>query len=148
MTIARNPRARHDYHLLETWEAGLVLTGTEVKSLRERKASLGEAYAHVRGGELWLEGMTIAPYVHGSYNNPPPTRSRKLLLHKREIRKLIGATTQKGLTIVPLELYFKDGMAKVAIALARAKKLHDKREDLKRRAMEREMARALREKRR
>jgi SsrA-binding protein len=144
VSIARNPRARHDYHLLETWEAGLVLAGTEVKSLRERKASLTEAYAHVRNGEVWLEGMTIAPYAPGSYNNPPPARSRKLLLHKQEIRRLIGSTTQKGLTIVPLELYFKDGVAKVAIALARAKQLHDKREDLRRRAAEREMERTVR----
>lgn len=143
-SIARNPRARHDYHLLETWEAGLVLTGTEVKSLRDGKASLGEAYAHVQRGEVWLEGLTIAPYIHGSYNNPPPARSRKLLLHKREIRKLIGATTQQGLTLIPLELYFKDGLAKIAIALAKAKKLHDKREDLKRRASERELAREFR----
>jgi len=148
VSIARNPRARHDYHLLETWEAGLVLTGTEVKSLRDRKASLGEAYAHVRNGEVWLEGMTISHYAPGSYNNPPPARSRKLLLHKREIRRLIGATTRKGLTLVPLELYFRDGIAKVAIALARAKKQHDKREDLKRRDAEREVARVFRDRRR
>jgi SsrA-binding protein len=147
-SIARNPRARHDYHLLETWEAGLVLSGTEVKSLREGKASLGEAYAHVRHGEVWLEGLTISPYAHGSYNNPPPTRSRKLLLHKREIRKLIGGTTQKGLTLIPLELYFKDGLAKVAIALAKAKQLHDKRETLRRRTTEREVAREIRDRRR
>ncbi|MGH7537535.1 MAG: SsrA-binding protein SmpB [Gemmatimonadales bacterium] len=143
-SIARNPRARHDYHLLETWEAGLVLTGTEVKSLREGKASLGEAYAHVRNGEVWLEGLTISPYLPGSYNNPPSARSRKLLLHKREIRKLLGGTTQKGLTLIPLELYFKDGVAKVAVALAKAKQLHDKREALKRRATERELAREFR----
>ncbi len=147
LSIARNPRARHDYHLLETWEAGLVLTGTEVKSLRAGKASLGESYAHVRRGEVWLEGMNISPYAAGSYNNPPPARSRKLLLHKREIRKLIGGTTQGGLTLVPLELYFKDGVAKVAIALARAKRTHDKREELKRRAVDRETARAFRGKR-
>src|SRR5205814_1621089 len=147
ISIARNPKARHDYHLLETWEAGLVLTGTEVKSLRDRKASLTEAYAHVRRGEVWLEGLTISPYQPGSYNNPPPARSRKLLLHKHEIRKLIGATAQQGLTLIPLELYFKDGLAKVAIALGRAKKLHDKREDLRRRAAERELARAFRGKR-
>ena len=121
-----------------------MLTGPEVKSLREGKASIGEAYAHVRHGEVWLEGMTISPYAHGSYNNPPPTRSRKLLLHKREIRKLIGGTTQKGLTLVPLELYFKDGRAKIAVSLARAKKLHDKREDLKRREADRELARSVR----
>src|SRR3989449_11235609 len=93
----------HDYHLLETWEAGLVLTGTEVKSLRARKASLGEAYAHVRNGEVWLEGMNISPYAAGSYNNPPPARSRKLLLHNSAIRKLIGGPTRPGLTLVPLE---------------------------------------------
>lgn len=121
-----------------------MLTGTEVKSLRERRASLGEAYAHVQRGEVWLEGMNISPYEAGSYNNPPPARSRKLLLHKREIKKLIGGTTQKGLTLIPLELYFKDGVAKVAIALARAKKQHDKREDLKRRDAERELARVAR----
>jgi SsrA-binding protein len=144
VSIARNPRARHDYHLLETWEAGLVLTGTEVKSLRARKASLGEAYAHVRRGEVWLEGMTISHYAAGSYNNPPPARSRKLLLHKKEIRRLIGGTTQQGLTLIPLEVYFKDGLAKVAIALARAKRQHDKREDLKRQDAEREMARTVR----
>ncbi|HEY6808604.1 MAG TPA: SsrA-binding protein SmpB [Gemmatimonadales bacterium] len=144
VAIARNPRARHEYHLLETWEAGLVLTGTEVKSLRDGRASLGEAYAHVRNNEVWLEGLSISPYAPGSYNNPPTTRSRKLLLHKREIRKVLGGTTQKGLTVVPLELYFKDGIAKVAIALARAKKQHDKREDLKRRDAEREVARSFR----
>ena len=124
-----------------------MLTGTEVKSLRDRKASLTEAYAHVRRGEVWLEGLTISPYQPGSYNNPSPARSRKLLLHKHEIRKLIGATAQQGLTLIPLELYFKDGLAKVAIALGRAKKLHDKREDLRRRAAERELARAFRGKR-
>src|SRR5439155_25462242 len=136
VSSARNPRARHDYHPLETWEAGLVLTGTEVKSLRAGKASLGDAYAHGRNGDVWLEGMTIAAYRPGSYNNPPPARSRKLLLHAREIRKLIGRTSRKGLTIAPLELYFKAGRAKVAIALAKAKKLDDKPEELKRRVAE------------
>lgn len=121
-----------------------MLTGTEVKSLRARKASLAEAYAHVRNGEIWLEGLTISHYEAGSYNNPPPARTRKLLLHKSEIRRLIGDTSQKGLTLVPLELYFKDGRAKVAIALARAKKQHDKRETLRRREAEREMARTVR----
>ncbi|HLB81823.1 MAG TPA: SsrA-binding protein SmpB [Gemmatimonadales bacterium] len=147
VSIARNPRARHDYHLLETWEAGLVLTGTEVKSLRAGRASLGEAYAHVRNGEVWLEGLSISAYLPGSYNNPPPARSRKLLLHAQEIRKLIGGTSRKGLTIVPLELYFKDGLAKVAIALAKAKQQHDKREELKRRVAERELARGVKGKR-
>jgi SsrA-binding protein len=145
VSIARNPRARHDYHLLETWEAGLVLTGTEVKSLRERKASLGEAYAHVRRGEVWLEGLSIAPYAPGSWNNPPTIRSRKLLLHKNQVRKLIGGTSRKGLTLIPLELYFNArGVAKVAIALAQAKQKFDKREDLRRRDAEREVARAFR----
>jgi len=121
-----------------------VLTGTEVKSLRARKASLAEAYAHFRKNEIWLEGLTISPYAAGSYNNPPPARSRKLLLHKREIRRLIGDMSQKGLTLVPLELYFKDGRAKVEIALARAKKQHDKRAELKQREAEREMSRVAR----
>ena len=124
-----------------------MLTGTEVKSLRAGKASLGEAYAHVRNGEVWLEGMSISAYLPGSYNNPPTARSRKLLLHAHEIRKLIGGTSRKGLTLVPLELYFKDGTVKVAIALAKAKKLHDKREDLKRRVAERELARSIKGKR-
>lgn len=147
--IARNPRARHDYHILETWEAGLVLTGPEVKSLRARQASLGEAYAHVRGGEAWIEGLTISPYEHGSFNNPPPARSRKLLLRRRQLQQLFGATTQKGLTIVPLELYFNArGLAKLSIALVRPKKRHDKREDLRRRDAEREMARVVRGRRR
>ena len=121
ISIARNPRARHDYHLFETWEAGLVLTGTEVKSLREGKASLGEAYAHVQRGEVWLEGLTISPYAQGSYNNPPPTRSRKLLLHKSEIRKLIGGEIDavnrtlsspeqvKKFVLLPKRLYQEDG---------------------------------------
>ncbi len=124
-----------------------MLTGTEVKSLRAGKASLGEAYAHLRRGEVWLEGLTISPYLPGSYNNPPPARPRKLLLHAHEIRKLIGGTSRKGLTVVPLELYFKDGIAKVAIALAKPKKLHDKREELKRRVAERELARSVKGKR-
>ena len=124
-----------------------MLTGTEVKSLRAGKASLGEAYAHVRNGEVWLEGMSISAYLPGSYNNPPPARSRKLLLHAHEIRKLIGGTSRKGLTVVPLELYFKNGTAKIAIALAKAKKLHDKREDLKKRVAERELARGIKGKR-
>ena len=124
-----------------------MLTGTEVKSLRAGKASLGEAYAHVRNGEVWLEGLSIAAYLPASYNNPPPARSRKLLLHAQQIRRLVGATSRKGLTIVPLELYFKDGLAKVAIALAKPKKLHDKREELRRRVAERELARDLRGKR-
>ena len=141
--VARNPRATYDYHVLETWETGIVLTGTEVKSLRNGKASIKEAYATVRNGEVWLEGMPITPYEQGNRWNPAPVRSRKLLMHKREIERLIGGVEQKGLTLVPLELYFSGGRAKVALALARGKKAHDRREDLKRRIADREMARAL-----
>ncbi len=140
-SVARNPKATHDYHILETWEAGVVLTGTEVKSLRNGKASIKEAYARVRNGEVFLEGMNITPYEQGNRYNHDPVRSRKLLLHRREIEKLIGAVEQKGLSLIPLELYFKGGRAKVAVALARGKKLHDKRETLTRRTAEREPAR-------
>jgi SsrA-binding protein len=142
-SVARNPKATHDYHILETWEAGIVLTGTEVKSLRNGKASIKEAYARVRNGEVFLEGMNITPYEQGNRYNHDPVRSRKALLHRREIEKLIGAVEQKGLTLVPLELYFRNGRAKVTLALGRGKKLHDKREDLKRRVAERETARAV-----
>jgi SsrA-binding protein len=140
-SVARNPKATHDYHILETWETGIVLTGTEVKSLRNGKASIKEAYARVRNGEVFLEGMNITQYEQGNRYNHDPVRSRKLLLHRREIGKLIGAVEQQGLTLVPLELYFKNGRAKVALALGRGKKLHDKREALKRRVSEREAAR-------
>ena len=141
--VARNPKARHDYHILETWEAGLVLTGTEIKSVRAGKVSLKEAYGVVRRGEVWLEGMNISPYESAGYVNHAATRPRKLLLHRQEIRRLIGAVEQKGLTLVPLDLHLKRGRAKVTIALGRGKKLHDKREDLKRRIQEREVARAM-----
>ena len=139
--IARNKRARHDYHILETWEAGLVLTGTEVKSLRDGKAQLVDAYGIVKDGEVYLLNLHISPYKQGSYNNHEPTRTRKLLLHKRQIRRLIGAVEREGLTLVPLDLYFKHGMAKVTLALGKGKKLHDKRETAKARDAEREMAR-------
>ena len=142
-SVARNPKATHDYHILETWECGIVLTGTEVKSLRSGKASIKEAYARVRNGEVFLDGMNITPYEQGNRYNHDPVRTRKLLLHRKEIEKLIGAVEQKGLTLVPLELYFRNGRAKVAIGLGRGKKQYDKREDLKRRAVERETARAV-----
>jgi SsrA-binding protein len=142
-SIARNPKATHDYHILETWEAGLVLTGTEVKSLRGKKASIKEGFARVSNDEVFLEGVNITPYEQGNRYNHDPVRSRKLLLHKREIQRLIGAVEQKGLTLVPLELYFRNGVAKVKLALGRGKKQHDRREDLKRRDAEREVARAL-----
>ena len=141
--VARNPKARHDYHILETWEAGLVLTGTEIKSVREGKVSLKEAYGVVRRGEVWLESMTISPYESAGYVNHEPARPRKLLLHKQQIRRLIGSVEQKGLTLVPLDLHLARGRAKITLALARGKKRHDKREDLKRRVAEREAARAM-----
>ncbi len=120
-----------------------MLTGTEVKSLRNGKASIKEAYARLRNGEVFLEGMNITPYEQGNRYNHDPVRSRKLLLHRREIEKMIGAVEQRGLTLVPLDLYFKDGRAKVALALGKGKKQHDRREDLKKRIAEREAARAV-----
>jgi SsrA-binding protein len=142
--IARNRRARHEYEILDTWEAGLVLTGTEVKTLRNGQAALADAYAIVQDGELFLLNMHIAPYGPGAQFNHEPTRTRKLLLHKGEIRKLIGAVERKGLTLLPLDLYFKRGRAKIVIALARGKKLHDKRAEDRRRTDERDIARAIR----
>jgi SsrA-binding protein len=141
-SIARNRRARHDYHILETWEAGIVLAGTEVKSLREGKANIGDAYGVVRDGEVYLINLHISAYERGGYSNHEPDRSRKLLLHKKEIRRLIGAVERQGLTLVPLEIYFKRGLAKVTLALAKGKKLHDKREAARERDAAREMARA------
>ena len=143
-SIAKNRRARHDYAIIDTWEAGLVLTGSEVKSLREGKANLSDAYGIVRDGEIFLINLHISVYERASYNNHEPTRTRKLLLHKREIGRLIGAIERQGLTLIPLELYFKRGIAKVAIALGKGKKQHDKREDAKARDADREIARAVR----
>jgi SsrA-binding protein len=142
--FARNRKATHEYHVLETFEAGIVLSGPEVKSVRAGKASLAEAYARVDGGEAWLHGMHISPYDPASRWNLDPVRPRKLLLHRKQIRKLIGATQEKGHTLVPLELYLAHGFVKVAIALGRGKKLYDKRETLKRRTAEREVERAVR----
>ena len=144
VSIAKNRRARPDYAILDTYEAGLVLTGSEVKSLRDGKANLSDAYGIVRSGELFLLNLHISPYERASYNNHEPTRTRKLLLHKREIRRLIGAVERQGLTLVPLELYFKRGVAKVAMALGKGKKLHDKRDAEKQRDADREIARAVR----
>jgi SsrA-binding protein len=144
-TVARNKRARHDYHILETWEAGVVLSGTEVKSLRQGKATLTDAYATVRDGEVFLLNLHISPYEQGNQFNHEPTRTRKLLLHRKEIRRLIGGVERQGLTLVPLELFFNPrGKAKVTLALAKGKKQHDKRADERRREDEREMARAAR----
>jgi SsrA-binding protein len=141
ISIARNKRARFDYHLLETFEAGIVLTGTEVKSLRAGKANIADSYGIVRDGEIFLLNAHIQPYDRGGYVNHEPTRNRKLLLHRREIRRLIGAVERQGLTLIPLELYFRKGVAKLALALAKGKKLHDKRDTEKQRDAEREMAR-------
>ena len=143
-SIARNKRARHDYHILDTWEAGLVLTGTEVKSLRDGRANIGDAYGVVRDGEIFLLNMHISPYERGGYANHEPERTRKLLLHKKEIRRLIGAVEREGLTLIPLEVYFKKGVAKVALALGKGKKLHDKRETERKRDADREIARIAR----
>lgn len=142
--IARNKRARHDYEILDTWECGLVLTGTEVKALRDGKAQITDAYGIVKDGEVWLLNAHIAPYERGNIWNHEPTRTRKLLLHQKEIRQLIGAVERKGLTLVALDLYFKHGRAKLKLGLARGKKLHDKRADLKERDDAREVQRALR----
>jgi len=145
--IADNRKARHEYHLLDRFEAGLVLTGTEVKSLRNGKADLARAYATVRDGEAWLVGLHIAPYEQGSTASHDPDRDRKLLLHAREIASLTGKVKEKGLTLVPTRLYFKDGRAKVELAVARGKELHDKRRDVAKRDAERQIERALRSRR-
>ena len=142
--VARNKRARHDYHILASWEAGLVLTGTEVKSLRDGKATMVDAYAIVKDGEVFLLNLHISPYEKGNQFNHDPTRTRKLLLHRKEIRRLIGAVERQGLTLIPLELYFRGGVAKVNLALGKGKKLHDKRADDRKRTDEREMARVAR----
>ena len=143
-TVARNKKALHEYHIVDTYEAGVVLVGPEVKSIRNGKASLAESFARVEGNEVFLYGMHVTPYDPASRWNVDPVRARKLLLNRREIRRLIGATQQEGFTLVPLELYLKDGLIKLALALARGKKTHDKREDIKRRDANREIARALR----
>lgn len=143
-SVAKNRRASHDYQILDTWEAGIVLTGTEVKSLRDGKANISDAYGILRDGEVYLLNLHISPYERGGYVNHEPTRTRKLLLHRREIRKMIGAVERQGLTLVPLELYFAGGRAKVALALAKGKQLHDKRDDARKRDDERDMARAMR----
>ncbi|HSM37579.1 MAG TPA: SsrA-binding protein SmpB [Longimicrobiales bacterium] len=145
--IARNKRASRDYHILDRYEAGLVLTGPEVKSLRAGKVSIAEAFARVDRDEVWLHGAHITPYDPAGPWNGDPTRPRKLLLQRKQIRRLIGATQEKGLTLVPLDLYFRRGLAKLTLALARGKKLHDRREDLKRKAADREMERAMRRQR-
>jgi len=142
--VATNRRARFEYELLDTYEAGLVLRGPEVKSLRAGKASLGDSYAVVRRGEMYLMNAHIGPYEEAGRENSDPRRERKLLLHRAEIARLAGDVSERGFTLVPVSLYFKDGRAKVELALARGKKLHDKRETIRRREEEREVQRTLR----
>src|SRR5438445_2256086 len=141
--IAENRKARHDYRLLDRFEAGLVLTGTEVKSLRDGRATLTQAWADIRDGEAWLQGAEIATYDQGNRANHEPTRPRKLLLHRREIDSLYGMVREKGLTIVPTRLYFKNGRVKVELAVARGKERRDKRRDVQERDAKRQMERAL-----
>ena len=145
--IAENRKARHDYHLVERHEAGLELMGTEVKSLREGGAQLQRAYAELRDGQIWLVGAHIAPYEQGTYANHEPDRDRRLLLHRREIDSLGGKVRERGFTLVPTRLYWKNGRAKVEIALARGKEAQDKRRDIAKRDAQREMERALKDRR-
>lgn len=140
--IVSNRRARHDYAILDTYEAGIALVGTEVKSLRAGRASLADAFATVDDGEVWLRGLHIAEYEHGTWTNHEPRRKRKLLLHKAEISKLIGKTKEGGLALVPLSMYFSEGKVKVELALARGKKSYDKRQTIAKRDAQREIARA------
>lgn len=137
----RNRKARHEFQVEETYEAGIVLKGTEVKSLRAGKASLNEAFAYISNGEIWLKNMYIKPYEHGSYNNHDERRERKLLLKRKEIHEIDKAISQKGKTVVPLKLYFKGGYAKLLIGLATGKKKYDKREDIKEKDVRRELDR-------
>ncbi|CAM3194132.1 SsrA-binding protein SmpB [Saccharomonospora xinjiangensis] len=141
--IASNRRARHDYTIIDTYEAGVALVGTEVKSLRAGKASLADSFATVDDGEVFLRGLHIPEYSHGTWTNHEPRRTRKLLLHRKEIEKLIGKTKESGLSLVPLSLYFKEGKVKVELALAKGRKAHDKRQAIAKRDAQREMARAI-----
>ena len=146
--IAENRKARHDYYVLQTLEAGVALLGTEVKAIREGRANLRDSYARVENGEIWLQNVHISPYSHRGSSDHAEMRPRKLLLHRHEIRKLVGQTAEKGLTLVPLELYFKTGRVKVLLALAKGKHAHDKRETLRRREIDRETRSAMKSARR
>ncbi len=146
--IADNRKAFHDYHILETFEAGIALLGTEVKGIREGRANLRDSYAQVDRGEVWLHNVHINPYSHRGYVDHDPRRKRRLLLHRYEIRKLIGKTVEKGLTLVPTRLYFKNGRVKVSIALAKGKQAHDKRDAIRQREVDRETRAAVKERRR
>ena len=145
--IADNRKAFHDFHILDTYEAGLALLGTEVKAIREGRVNLRDSYARAEAGEIWAYNIHISPYTHRGYADHEPTRRRKLLLHREEIRKLVGKTTERGMTLVPTKLYFKNGRIKIAIGLAKGKKEHDKRETIRRREAERETRAAVKERR-
>ena len=145
--IAENRKAFHDYHIIESFEAGVVLVGTEVKAIREGSANLRDSFARVEEGQVWVYNIHINPYSHRGYADHEPTRRRKLLLHRTEIRKLIGKTVEKGMTLVPVRMYLKNGRVKIAISLAKGKKAHDKRETIKRRETERETRAAVKERR-
>lgn len=144
-SIAENRKAFHDYHIVETFEAGVALLGTEVKAIREGNVNLRDSYARVEDGEVWILNVHINPYSHRGYADHEPTRKRKLLLRRQEIRKLIGRTVERGMTLVPTRMYFKNGHVKVAIGLARGKQDHDKRETVKKRDAERETRAAVKE---
>lgn len=146
--IARNKKARHDFFIEETYEVGIILKGTEIKSIREGKVNLKDSFAMVENGEVFLYNMHISPYSHGNRENHDPERKRKLLLNKSEIRSLIGKTTMKGYTLVPLSLYIKRNLAKVELALAKGKNVHDKRETIARKTAQREIEKALKERQR
>ena len=146
-SIAENRKAFHDFHLLDTFEAGLVLLGTEVKAIREGRVNLRDSFARVEDGEVFIYNVHISPYSHRGYADHEPLRRRKLLLHKEEIRKLIGKTVERGMTLVPIRLYFKSGRVKVAVSLAKGKKDYDKRETIKRRETERETRAAVKSRR-
>jgi SsrA-binding protein len=145
--VAENRKAFHDFHILETFEAGVVLLGTEVKAIREGNVNLRDSFARVEGAEIFIYNVHITPYSHRGYSDHEPTRRRKLLLHRSEIRKLIGRTVERGMTLVPTRMYFKNGHVKVAIGLAKGKKAHDKRETIKRREADRETRAAVKERR-
>jgi SsrA-binding protein len=145
--IAENRKAFHDYHLLETFEAGIVLLGTEVKAIREGRVNLRDSFARLEGGEVYLYNVNISPYSHRGYADHEPLRRRKLLLHRDEIRKLIGKTVERGMTLVPVRMYFKKGHVKIAVSLAKGKKEYDKRETIKKRDVDRETRAAVKERR-
>jgi SsrA-binding protein len=145
--VADNRKAFHDFHILETFEAGVALLGTEVKAIREGRVNLRDSYARAEAGEIWVYNIHISPYTHRGYADHEPTRRRKLLLHREEIRKLVGKTTERGMTLVPTRMYFKKGRVKLAVGLAKGKKEYDKRETIRRRETERETRAAIKEKR-